>query len=170
MMYFVTASTMCLRIAHEARTQGFVALLLAAAGCGLIGEPGGKRTPPTATMVWSNSLIGSIAQTTIDDSSMYVLHNQHDVYAFAKATGQLRWQKVLPYSPAATLPGFGIAIVASVLVVGDQHAFGLDPSLLLFGKAMAWSSGVFRTQTGSLFRRPWTRPTFIPSESKAYTA
>src|SRR5205809_3588558 len=121
-MSFATAFGRSLRLARRSSSiRRLLAIVLVAAGCTVVGDPTGRDRIPAATMVWSNTLIGSVAQTALDDANLYVLHNQHDVYAFEKATGQLRWKTLLPYSSAASFPGFGMAVVANVLVVGDQH-------------------------------------------------
>ena len=62
----------------------------------------------------------------VDDRALYVL-GEHVVYAFDKTTGAPLWTTPLPDGPNELL-GYGTALAAGLLIIGDIDVFGIDPA------------------------------------------
>jgi outer membrane protein assembly factor BamB len=89
--------------------------------CTSCGSPG----VPNLSVVWSDA--GSTtARPVADDRALYVL-GQHAVAAFDKSSGQPLWNTALTVPDGPTfLQGYGTAIAAGLLIVGDIDLFGID--------------------------------------------
>jgi outer membrane protein assembly factor BamB len=91
--------------------------------------------PPVRVMaetlvVWRDSLVSTIVRPTFDATSVYFL-GKSQVYSVNKTTGALRWTTALTYPDHlgdGILQGFGTAIAAGLVIIGDIDVFGLDPA------------------------------------------
>jgi outer membrane protein assembly factor BamB len=89
----------------------------------------GNRVLPETLIAWRDSLVSSLARPVFDDSSVYAL-GTHIAYGVDKSSGRLQWSTPLVYpAPIGTgaLQGFGTAIAAGTVIIGDIDVFGLDP-------------------------------------------
>src|SRR5689334_7661813 len=82
--------------------------------------------PPVApSLVWSQA--GSSAvRPVVDDQALYRL-GDHIVYAFDKTTGAPLWTTPL-LDGTSFLQGYGTALAAGLLIIGDIDVFGIDPA------------------------------------------
>ncbi len=83
--------------------------------------------PAAPDIVWRAS--GSTAvRPVVDDRAVYVL-GTHVVFAFDKSTGASLWSTPLAVpNPESFLQGYGTALAAGLLIIGDIDVFGLDPA------------------------------------------
>ena len=88
-------------------------------GCGSL--------PPVVepNVVWTQA--GSSAvRPVVDDHAVYLL-GEHIVYAFDKTTGAPLWTTPL-LDGTSFLQGYGTALAAGLLIIGDIDVFGIDPA------------------------------------------
>jgi outer membrane protein assembly factor BamB len=82
--------------------------------------------PPVApSIVWTQPGFSG-ARPVVDDRALYVL-GEHVVYAFDKTTGAPLWTTPLPDGPNERL-GYGTALAAGLLIIGDIDVYGIDPA------------------------------------------
>ena len=89
-----------------------------------------SRLAPESLIVWRDSAVNSDARPTSDAHAAYFLAGNHKVYALAKTSGALLWTTVLTYPSDTDVSfhsGYGTAIAAGLLIIGDVDVFGIDP-------------------------------------------
>ena len=86
------------------------------------------RILPESLIVWRDSSVNSNARPTFDAHAAYFL-GSHKVYALDKTSGAVLWTTVLTYPGEVSVGngGYGTAIAAGLLIIGDIDVFGLDP-------------------------------------------
>jgi outer membrane protein assembly factor BamB len=86
------------------------------------------RVLPESIVIWRDSQAISSARPTFDAHAAYFL-GTHMVYAVDKSTGGLLWSTALTYPGLSTgiLQGYGTAVAAGLVIMGDIDVFGLDP-------------------------------------------
>ncbi len=81
--------------------------------------------PDTPSVVWSRPGNSGV-RPVVDDRALYVL-GEHIVYAFDKTTGAPLWTTPLN-DGTSFLQGYGTALAAGLLIIGDIDVYGIDPA------------------------------------------
>lgn len=94
----------------------------------VIGCYGGTEPPrPDQVPQWRNVDVRGESIPAVDDSAVYNLEQEtHILSAVRKVDGSLLWKRTLPTSKP-NFDGYGLAVSAGVLVVGDMDLFGINP-------------------------------------------
>jgi outer membrane protein assembly factor BamB len=119
------------------RTSIVMAAVLASSGacnadrvsypCDVCTGPGG-RIPPDSLLLWRDTGLQVLTRPVFDDRAAYFF-GIHHVVAVNKSTGTRLWDTPLTYPngvPANS--GYGTAMAAGRLIIGDVDVFGLDPA------------------------------------------
>jgi outer membrane protein assembly factor BamB len=82
---------------------------------------------PHYELVWRDSAFSAVTRPVADESAVYFFDYLHVVTAVEKKSGKVIWRTQLTYptDPGIRI-GFGMAIAAGKLVVGDLDVFGID--------------------------------------------
>ncbi|HEY4218863.1 MAG TPA: PQQ-binding-like beta-propeller repeat protein [Gemmatimonadaceae bacterium] len=81
--------------------------------------------PVVPNIIWSQPGYSGV-RPVVDDRALYVL-GEHIVYAFDKTTGAPLWTTPL-LDGTSFLQGYGTALAAGLLIIGDIDVFGIDPA------------------------------------------
>jgi outer membrane protein assembly factor BamB len=98
------------------------------------GGPPPARITPQSLLVWRDSQVVSWSRPVFDSHAVYFL-GVHTAYGVDKTTGASLWTTrfTYPFDPGV-LQGYGTAIAAGLVIMGDIDVFGLDPQ----SGAVAW--------------------------------
>jgi outer membrane protein assembly factor BamB len=81
-------------------------------------------------VIWRDSqVLSSPSRPAFDNHAVYFL-GTHVAYAVDKGSGQLLWSTRLEYpdvAPSELKQGYGTAVAAGLVIIGDVDVFGLDP-------------------------------------------